>query len=111
MIRRPPRSTRTDTLFPYTTLLAACHLDLGLDRQRVDDADADAVEAARGRIGLALELAARVEHGHDDFERRLAGEFRVRVDRHAAAVVNDGQPVAGVENDLDRKSTRLNSSH
>src|SRR3546814_11907028 len=23
MIRRPPRSTRTDTLFPYTTLLAA----------------------------------------------------------------------------------------
>src|SRR3546814_1017594 len=22
MIRRPPRSTRTDTLFPYTTLLA-----------------------------------------------------------------------------------------
>src|SRR3546814_11628560 len=30
MIRRPPRSTRTDTLFPYTTLfrsikLGACH--------------------------------------------------------------------------------------
>src|SRR3546814_16457850 len=23
MIRRPPRSTRTDTLFPYTTLLGA----------------------------------------------------------------------------------------
>src|SRR3546814_5123663 len=23
MIRRPPRSTRTDTLFPYTTVLAA----------------------------------------------------------------------------------------
>src|SRR3546814_15744482 len=100
MIRRPPRSTRTDTLFPYTTLfrsgrraeffkppkrkparktlaielLAACHLDLGLDRQRVDDADADAVEAARGRIGLALALAARVEHGHDDFERQTGRE-------------------------------------
>src|SRR3546814_1808289 len=35
MIRRPPRSTRTDTLFPYTTLfrshtspqlIAACHV-------------------------------------------------------------------------------------
>src|SRR3546814_10784349 len=26
MIRRPPRSTRTDTLFPYTTLFrSACH--------------------------------------------------------------------------------------
>src|SRR3546814_11105451 len=29
MIRRPPRSTRTDTLLPYTTLFRSC----GLDRQ------------------------------------------------------------------------------
>src|SRR3546814_5435305 len=26
MIRRPPRSTRTDTLFPYTTLFRSGHL-------------------------------------------------------------------------------------
>src|SRR3546814_6273379 len=26
MIRRPPRSTRTDTLFPYTTLFRSHHL-------------------------------------------------------------------------------------
>src|SRR3546814_16972875 len=26
MIRRPPRSTRTDTLFPYTTLFRSCVL-------------------------------------------------------------------------------------
>src|SRR3546814_16966541 len=25
MIRRPPRSTRTDTLFPYTTLFRSCN--------------------------------------------------------------------------------------
>src|SRR3546814_3652410 len=25
MIRRPPRSTRTDTLLPYTTLFRSCH--------------------------------------------------------------------------------------
>src|SRR3546814_20132237 len=25
MIRRPPRSTRTDTLFPYTTLIRSAH--------------------------------------------------------------------------------------
>src|SRR3546814_11868768 len=31
MIRRPPRSTRTDTLFPYTTLFRSRVL---LDRQR-----------------------------------------------------------------------------
>src|SRR3546814_350627 len=29
MIRRPPRSTRTDTLFPYTTLFRAVDLPLG----------------------------------------------------------------------------------
>src|SRR3546814_2546954 len=28
MIRRPPRSTRTDTLFPYTTLFRSIDLDL-----------------------------------------------------------------------------------
>src|SRR3546814_637056 len=28
MIRRPPRSTRTDTLFPYTTLFRSCGLEI-----------------------------------------------------------------------------------
>src|SRR3546814_10889111 len=27
MIRRPPRATRTDTLFPYTTLFRSCFTD------------------------------------------------------------------------------------
>src|SRR3546814_10816852 len=31
MIRRPPRSTRTDTLFPYTTLFRSEILALGQD--------------------------------------------------------------------------------
>src|SRR3546814_5982395 len=35
MIRRPPRSTRTDTLFPYTTLFRSHHL-----RDMIADADA-----------------------------------------------------------------------
>src|SRR3546814_3809992 len=37
MIRRPPRSTRTDTLFPYTTLFRSAPSDAmvrGLDRDR-----------------------------------------------------------------------------
>src|SRR3546814_17120728 len=32
MIRRPPRSTRTDTLFPYTTLFRSDLVDLDQDR-------------------------------------------------------------------------------
>src|SRR3546814_14092788 len=31
MIRRPPRSTRTDTLFPYTTLFRSVHLQFSQD--------------------------------------------------------------------------------
>src|SRR3546814_6485871 len=30
MIRRPPRSTRTDTLFPYTTLFRSAHCSIPL---------------------------------------------------------------------------------
>src|SRR3546814_2347903 len=38
MIRRPPRSTRTDTLFPYTTLFRSIFGDAGqlADRAHVD---------------------------------------------------------------------------
>src|SRR3546814_13593789 len=37
MIRRPPRSTRTDTLFPYTTLFRSQHPVIDLDRGRDRD--------------------------------------------------------------------------
>src|SRR3546814_15118246 len=40
MIRRPPRSTRTDTLFPYTTLFRS---ELAYGRVRVLDDEARAV--------------------------------------------------------------------
>src|SRR3546814_3513921 len=33
MIRRPPRSTRTDTLFPYTTLFRSLHTER-IERER-----------------------------------------------------------------------------
>src|SRR3546814_9033558 len=32
MIRRPPRSTRTDTLFPYTTLFRSPHVNRSLSK-------------------------------------------------------------------------------
>src|SRR3546814_11591523 len=38
MIRRPPRSTRTDTLLPYTTLFRSLLHPLGIDEQLVDHA-------------------------------------------------------------------------
>src|SRR3546814_21114901 len=33
MIRRPPRSTRTDTLFPYTTLFRSGEIDIAISPQ------------------------------------------------------------------------------
>jgi hypothetical protein len=70
-------------------------------RQRVDDRDADAVQAAGGLVGLARELAARVERAEDDLERGLVGELRVRVDGDAAPVVADRDGVVGVQLHLD----------
>src|SRR3546814_16135029 len=36
MIRRPPRSTRTDTLFPYTTLFRSAAREAGLEAIRAE---------------------------------------------------------------------------
>src|SRR3546814_7366040 len=49
MIRRPPRSTRTDTLFPYTTLFRSVHRGQGLVDQRV-----------HLRIGIAAAIGAAI---------------------------------------------------
>jgi hypothetical protein len=69
--------------------------------ERVDHRDADAVQAARGLVGLARELAARVQGAEDHLERGLVGKARMRVDRDAAAVVAHADRAVGVELDLD----------
>ncbi len=48
-----------------------------------------------------MEFAAGVERGHDHFQRRLRLELGVRVDRHAAAVVGNGDEAVGTDLDLD----------
>src|SRR3546814_11483867 len=52
MIRRPPRSTRTDTLFPYTTLFRSA--DIARNFGRYHD---------NGRDRLSARLAAMIEEG------------------------------------------------
>src|SRR3546814_1860672 len=47
MIRRPPRSTRTDTLFPYTTLFRSCSAGGG---------EAACLLAFVGRIAIIVEI-------------------------------------------------------
>src|SRR3546814_18251751 len=69
MNRRPPKSTRTDTLFPYTTLCRSIDWFHELNRALADQLDDDAF-AARitdnvGRMGwLAAEILARAREEH-----------------------------------------------
>src|SRR3546814_637241 len=52
MIRRPPRSTRTDTLFPYATLFRSQGGERGAPQEDVDR-DAAATGGAGGRLVVA----------------------------------------------------------
>src|SRR3546814_16853481 len=73
MIRRPPRSTRTDTLFPYTTLFRAGDAELA----RIGGAD-------RGRD--RGDLVFRLEGRDAEFlqPRQMVEDRRGRRDRIAA---------------------------
>src|SRR3546814_6580668 len=66
MIRRPPRSTRTDTLFPYTThFRSVLHLAAGkLPQPR---------HAAMRRALLHQDAAIGIDQRHGGHEQRKAG--------------------------------------
>src|SRR3546814_4793491 len=103
MIRRPPRSTRTDTLFPYTTLFRSVE-ELRPRRDR-DHHRRDAEEA--------VDAGAR-PHGEEMVqpdEIAENGDADRRIDHRGIAeelLAREGRGDFGEE---DRKSTSLNSSH
>src|SRR3546814_17200815 len=100
MIRRPPRSTRTVTLFPYTTLFRS---------QCMQMFGAQFIQAY-GMTETTGTISMLPPEDHDP-----EGNKRMR---------SAGKPLPGVEirivgadgaevptGEVDRKSTRLNSSH
>src|SRR3546814_13205198 len=106
MIRRPPRSTRTDTLFPYTTLFRSPW------RQPPRTSSVSCPAPGRGEMvgpeGERQELAqsdapAQALRAAEMDQHVVGCKFAQAL---AAAAAGSHQPVA-----LDRKSTRLNSSH
>ena len=62
----------------------------------VDHRDAHAVQSAGDLIALGIELAARVQDGHDHFRGGAAFLF-VHVHGNAAAIVGDGNRVIAVD--------------
>src|SRR3546814_7267990 len=113
MLRRPPRSTRTATLLPYTTLfrsgtaagLAATLARLAPGELVLADRLLERPEIAEAFAGLKDRLtplpAARFDSANG--VRRLEELFEVKA--------LDAFGAFGRAELADRKSTRLNSSH
>src|SRR3546814_7456580 len=122
MIRRPPRSTRTDTLFPYTTLFRSNGLafaengdiliaNFGTDRLEV--------MTRAGKTDVLLDTLDGVPIGKANFVLRdRKGRLWVTVSTRAPlwdSALNsktaDGYIILIDNSGPDRKSTRLTSRH
>src|SRR3546814_9398263 len=120
MIRRPPRSTRTDTLFPYTTLFRSLVLfvEITLEGRAPDEqarfqkalsAIPEIVEASHvsGRIDYLLKVVVRnMQHWTELREALVGGDYGVgSVTTHVLMdkpKVFTGYPIA--EQSPDRKA-------
>src|SRR3546814_11876571 len=137
MLRRPPRSTRTDTLFPYTTLFRSLEvgaevrirIDLRhLQRRRLRTLGAEMQPGLDvGAVPLHQQAVADAHHvaGHQRRLGRCETNALARfADRHVAepGVAVDAKPSSnvgragrlarrGVSDRPDRKRTRLTSSN
>src|SRR3546814_9114207 len=124
MLRRPPRSTRTDTLFPYTTLVRSVR-GLYMPRPRPGREQHRVLRRAGAGIAMAgrrdtNEWWVKIAHA---FETHVREETRfLAVYEELCQGVDDPGTRFLVELILederrhhgifeDRKSTRLNSSH
>src|SRR3546814_10105593 len=126
MIRRPPRSTRTDTLFPYTTLfrsLVVLQLDLDFSQAETDLFSAvipDVAFALQDVEDVRAQLRRRRAH------LRLPAPLSIADTRQhiSEGIAHSHRPLPPTSSTLpcqesdrskparpDRKSTRLNSSH
>src|SRR3546814_5456457 len=96
MIRRPPRSTRTDTLFPYTTLFRSLHWEF---RYPLSDSE-------RG----SFKRSSRVEPG--PFTPNLPHRLRARSEEHTSelqSLMRISYAVFCLKK--KKKLKRINSSH
>src|SRR3546814_4863969 len=103
MIRRPPRSTRTDTLFPYTTLFRSGEAMTPPNILMVEDDPPIRTLTAR----------ALQEHGYIVRTAGTAPQMwdALRAAPAALLLLDIMLPgTSGIDICRDRKSTRLNSS-
>src|SRR3546814_5716031 len=103
MIRRPPRSTRTDTLLPYTTLF----------RSQVRAAVGIADVSTLGKIDVqGPDAAAFLNRVYSNgFLKLPEGKARYGLMLREDGFLWDDGTTWRLSETQDRKSTRLNSSH
>src|SRR3546814_6253605 len=113
MIRRTTRSTRTDTLFPYTTLFRSRVARVERLRRfagRIFELVERAARCVQPRLGLAAQRDETVQR-----RRLLWGQALAVLDRLQIAdtlsELRQGLASLLFGSTGDRKSTRLNSSH
>src|SRR3546814_9089335 len=117
MVRRPPRSTRTDTLFPYTTLFRSGGDGLLalVGEHPVDELLAEIGLHAGALLRADQDDAVLVEHalvaldGHFEVAFVAEGDPGGAVGERVGAHADGG--VQRCAHARDRKSTRLNYSH
>src|SRR3546814_2775481 len=107
MIRRPPRSTRTDTLFPYATLFRS---EVVMDP--MGSVSLEGFSAYNNYFKDGLDKLGVDVHVFRVGEYKSAVEPFTRNDMSPDARAADIEWLGDLWNDYgDRKSTRLNSSH
>src|SRR3546814_7169486 len=119
MIRRPPGSTRTDTLLPYTTLVRS-RIDVRLGTLATPESIAalspEMVIVATGAIRAAPSIPGAdldTVFSGDDLRRLMLGEDSEALSRKTglgSRLIAKAAAVTGLSA-KDRKRTRLNSSH
>src|SRR3546814_2269250 len=116
MIRRPPRSTRTDTLFPYTTLFRSDFFEL-LQPPRFDYRTLVEPHALMSLVVRLFHPSACIGefaiHGMAQPPEDAALHLSLEIDRieHAADIGSHPDLVDLDAAVRDRQSTRLKSSH
>src|SRR3546814_5282118 len=111
MILRPPRSTRTDTLFPYTTLFRSHIFSDALINADPTRVDADGHQ----ENGQHYQHERNAVYSHRPCEpakyRRIFGELPLRSVCSDLKIRPEDNAKDQIDQRRDRKSTRLNSSH
>src|SRR3546814_4564926 len=116
---RPPRSTRTDTLLPYTTLVRSTSVQrrsTGFPQGSSPLVPSRAGAVAQLPVGTAAKLCYLRSHRRTHTTQASPPHgFLTGISRRVAQppdAVGGGRPAGEAgEARADRKSTRLNSSH